>query len=83
MDSLQATGHAAVANLLRHLADGAEAGTILLNGRLISCPADLTAIVEVPRADSCEEIVISLRLAGGRLAGRPVALEEEMAHPGG
>ncbi len=83
MDSVQATGSQAVATLLRHLADGAEEGTILLSGRLISCPADLTATVEVPHADSCEEIVISLRFAGQRIAGRPVALEEELAHPGG
>jgi hypothetical protein len=82
MERVRAEGLTSVASLLRKMADEIEAGAVTFADRVVRCSPDLTAIVDLPVNDG-EVLVVTLRLSATSDLRRPLAVEEELAHPGG
>ena len=83
MERTRVDGAGEVAALLRRMADGVDAHKVPMGDRVIPCQDDLVAVVEMPHVIEGRLLVINLHLSGETRAMRAVALEEELAHPGG
>jgi hypothetical protein len=83
MEEERVEGAGRVAALLRQMADGVDARRIPVGRRLVSCGDDLVATVQVPTDADGRALVIGVHFTGGSKPLPVVALEEELAHPGG
>jgi len=83
MEDKRVEGAGQVAELLRQLADGVESRLIPFGDLLVRCEDDLVATVQVPSEADGRALMINVHFSGGSKEFPVVALEEELAHPGG
>ena len=69
--------------LLRTMGDGVERGYLDVGGERISCSDDLTAVVSSSSRRYSREVSVTMRFAAEPDRLRSMAIEQELAHPGG
>lgn len=82
MERATAVGLAEVADLLRSMANGIEAGEMTLGGETFAVDNDLIATVEAPRAPT-DSMLVALRIEWPHPRLGHLAVEHELTHPGG
>jgi hypothetical protein len=87
METVRVEGRSGVVSLLRKIADGLDGGAISLGGAEINCSDHLVAIVTAPDVTDGvpgpeHPLVLNLRFEWARVESHPLAVEEELPHPG-
>jgi len=83
MSEQRVRGATDVAALLRTIADGVDARRISVGDRIVPCQDDLIAVLQVPSEADGRALIINVRLTAESKTLPVIALEEELAHPGG
>ncbi len=82
MERATAIGLVEVADLLRRMADGIQAGEMTLDGETFTVDNDLIATVESPEAPA-DSMLVALRIEWPHARTGHLAVEHELTHPGG
>jgi len=83
MERVRADGLTDVGRLLHQMADEIETGAISIGDRVVRCPEDLAAIIDLPVSEDGDVLVVTLRPSAPSDLRRHMAVEEELSHPGG
>ena len=77
-----AEGRTEVAGLLRRLARDIDRGVVQVGASLVPCREDLVATVDAATGEPTGSVIITLQ-GSEQAHARHIALEGELAHPGG
>ena len=83
MDLLTVQGITDVGVLLRTMADGVERGELEVGDERICCSDDVTAVVSSSSRRYSTEVSVTLRFSAQPDRLKFIAVEQELAHPGG